>query len=118
MTHSVPEVYSATGFVSQFVGIACGTVSSWDYVFSLGFIKGVPLPWKWDTLWAAVQRTSENDNRICVPYPKNVAEPVTRVACGHIECGTGLCYKIGVWRPLYIGEFREVRFLCQKRSYK
>lgn len=24
-------------------------------------IDGAPLPWKWDTLWAAVQRTSEND---------------------------------------------------------
>ena len=60
MTHSVPEVYSAAGFVSQFVGIACGTVFSWDYAFLIGFIKGVPLPWKWDTLWVAVQTTSEN----------------------------------------------------------
>ena len=34
--------------MSQFVGIDCGTVSSWGYVFSLGSIKGVPLPWKWD----------------------------------------------------------------------
>lgn len=47
--------------MSQFVGIAYGTVSSWGYVFSLGFIKGVSLPWKWDTLWVAVQTTSEND---------------------------------------------------------
>lgn len=56
MTRSVPEVYSAAGFASQFVGIACGTVLSWDYVFSIGFIKGISLPWKWDTLigtWAA-----------------------------------------------------------------
>lgn len=56
MTHSVPEVYSAAGFASQFVGIACGTVLSWGCVFSIGFIKGVSLPWKWDTLigtWAA-----------------------------------------------------------------
>lgn len=54
--HGVPEVYSVAGFVRQFVGIACGTVFSWDYAFSIGFIKGVSLPRKWDTLigtWAA-----------------------------------------------------------------